>query len=260
MLFNSAVFIFAFLPVTLLGYYALNGLDLWRAATGWLVLASAVFYAWFSLPYLGLLAALTVFNYLVGVALARTTAAGRPLRMLLAFGIGVDLAALGYFKYTNFFLQNLNEVLGSGFGTHTILLPIGISFFTFQKIAYLVDAYRGEAREYDFLDFYLFVMYFPQLVAGPIVHHKELIPQFRTPEARTFIAANLAGGIALFTIGLCKKTLFADTFVGWSDPVFEAAAGGTAPTIFEAWTERSPSPSRSISISPAIPTWRSGSR
>ena len=236
MLFNSAVFIFAFLPVTLLGYYALNGLDLWRAATAWLVLASAVFYAWFSVRYLGMLAALTVFNYLMGVALVRSTAVGRPQAVLLAFGICIDLAALGYFKYTSFFLQNLNEVFGYGFAVHTILLPIGISFFTFQKIAHLVDAYRGEAKAYDFLDFSLFVMYFPQLVAGPIVHHKELIPQFRTLEARTFNAANLAGGIALFTMGLCKKALFADTFVGWSDPVFKAAAEGTAPTIFEAWT------------------------
>jgi alginate O-acetyltransferase complex protein AlgI len=236
MLFNSTVFIFAFLPATLLGYYFLSGWGLWRGATAWLVLASAVFYGWFSIPYLMMLVVMTVFNYMVGVALSRDFAASRQRPILLTFGICVDLAVLGYFKYSNFFIENTNALFGADFGLQTILLPIGISFFTFQKIAYLVDAYRGEAEEYDLLDFSLFVMFFPQLIAGPIVHHKEIIPQFKEKASRRFIAENLAGGLALFTIGLGKKTIFADTLVQWADPIYAAASAGAQPSIFEAWT------------------------
>ena len=236
MLFNSAIFIFAFLPATLIGYYFFSGRGLWRSATAWLVLASAVFYGWFSIPYLGMLIMLTLFNYSVGVALSRNFALGRQSPALLAFGICVDLAVLAYFKYTNFFITNTNELFGADFGLQTILLPIGISFFTFQKIAYLVDAHRGEAKEYDLLDFSLFVMFFPQLIAGPIVHHKEIIPQFKEGAAHRFSAENLAGGLALFTMGLCKKTLLADSLVHWSDPIYASVAGGAAPTLYEAWT------------------------
>jgi D-alanyl-lipoteichoic acid acyltransferase DltB (MBOAT superfamily) len=236
MLFNSSVFIFAFLPLTVLGYYLLNGWGKWRSATAWLVAASAVFYGWFSIPYLAMLVVLTLFNYGVGVALSRDFSEGRQRPALLTAAICVDLAVLAYFKYTNFFIQNANELFGADFGLQTILLPIGISFFTFQKIAYLVDAYRGEAKEYDLLDFALFVMFFPQLIAGPIVHHNEVIPQFRDKLSRAFNAENLAGGLALFTIGLCKKCLIADTLVRWSDPIYASVAGGAAPTIFESWT------------------------
>jgi alginate O-acetyltransferase complex protein AlgI len=236
MLFNSATFIFVFLPITLVGYYTLNALRLDRMAIAWLVAASAVFYAWFSIRYLVLLAVLIVFNYLMGVLLARDFQAGRRRPALLAFGIAVNLAVLGYFKYTNFFIHNINALFGADFLLRQIILPIGISFFTFQKIAYLVDAYRGETKEYDFLDFSLFVMYFPQLIAGPIVHHKEMIPQFAGSAGRRFDIQDLAAGLVLFTIGLIKKVVFADTLVSLADPVFAAAQGQHIPSLYDAWS------------------------
>lgn len=236
MLFNSAVFICVFLPVTLVGYYLLNGQGLRRWAIAWLVFASCVFYGWFSVRYLALLAVLILLNYAIGVMLSRDFRAGRRRPVLLATGIILNLAVLGYFKYTNFFIDNVNVLFGADFVLQKILLPIGISFFTFQKIAYLVDAYRGEAEEYDLLDFSLFVMYFPQLIAGPIVHHREIIPQFLATAARRFHVDDLAAGIALFTIGLVKKVAIADTLVGWSDPIFAAAQAGQVPSLYAAWT------------------------
>jgi D-alanyl-lipoteichoic acid acyltransferase DltB (MBOAT superfamily) len=235
-LFNSAIFIFVFLPITLAVYYGLNALRLDRMAIGWLVVASAVFYGWFSVRYLAMLAVLIVFNYVMGVLLARDFHAGRRRPALLALGVGINLAVLGYFKYTNFFIDNLNVLFGSDFVLRQIILPIGISFFTFQKIAYLVDAYRGETEEYDFLDFSLFVMYFPQLIAGPIVHHKEMIPQFVGSGARRFNAQDLAAGLVLFTIGLIKKAVFADTLVGLADPIFAAAQARHIPSLYDAWS------------------------
>jgi alginate O-acetyltransferase complex protein AlgI len=236
MLFNSAIFIFVFLPITLVVYYGLNALRLGRMAIAWLVVASAVFYAWFSVRYLALLAVLIVFNYLMGVLLARDFQVGRRQPALLACSIAVNLAVLGYFKYTNFFIDNVNALIGTEFVLRQIILPIGISFFIFQKIAYLVDAYRGETKEYDFLDFSLFVMYFPQLIAGPIVHHEEMIPQFAGAAGRQFDMQDLATGLALFTIGLIKKAVFADTLVGLADPVFAAAQAEKIPSLYDAWS------------------------
>jgi alginate O-acetyltransferase complex protein AlgI len=235
MLFNSTLFVFLFLPVTLAGYFLLRRVDNHRWAIVWLVIVSSAFYSWFSLRLLALLAVLILFNYAVGMVLARGHRSGQQRPALLAFGIGSNLLILAYFKYTNFLIENSNALFGTHFVLQNILLPIGISFFTFQKIGYLVDAYRGEAEEYNLLDFSLFVMYFPQLIAGPIVHHKEIIFQFRTV-ANHFSGADLAGGLALFTIGLLKKTLFADTLVGWVDPVFASAQAGHVPDFYAAWT------------------------
>ena len=181
-----------------------------------------------------MLIVLVLFNYAVGIALSRGFHAGRKLPGLLAFGIVVDLAILAYFKYATFLLDNANIVLGTEFVFKKVILPIGISFFTFQKIAYLVDAYRGEAEEYNLLDFSLFVMYFPQLIAGPIVHHKEIIPQFRALPQKIFNAEDLAAGCALFTIGFAKKALVADTVALWADSAFSKALDGV-PSLYEAW-------------------------
>ncbi len=200
-----------------------------------LVLASMIFYGWFRWQYLALLAVLVVFNYYYGIKLARDHRRGQPRRTALLVGLAVNLLVLAYFKYANFFLANTNAVFGSHLGLLDVVLPLGISFFTFQKIAYLVDAYRGEAEEYDLLDFSLFVMYFPQLIAGPIVHHKEMIPQFRRLAISHFSAVDLAAGLTLFTIGLMKKVLIADSVVRWSDPVFAIAQAGGAPSLIEAW-------------------------
>ena len=236
MLFNSNVFVFAFLPVTLIGFFLIGSQDWRRAAMAWLVLASMFFYGWFRWQYLLLFAVLVLFNYYYGIKLAHERRRGRASRVSLAAGLAVNLLVLAYFKYANFFIANTNWAFGSHFSPLNIILPLGISFFTFQKIAYLVDAYRGEAEEYSLLDFSLFVMYFPQLIAGPIVHHKEMIPQFRRAAILRPSATDLATGLTLFTIGLVKKILIADTVVRWSDPVFAAAQAGGAPSLTEAWT------------------------
>jgi alginate O-acetyltransferase complex protein AlgI len=236
MLFNSSVFVFAFLPVTLIGFFLIGSQGWRRAAMAWLVLASMFFYGWFRWQYLLLFAVLVLFNYYYGVKLALERRRGRASRASLAVGLAVNLLVLAYFKYANFFIANTNWAFGSHFSLLNIVLPLGISFFTFQKIAYLVDAYRGEAEEYSLLDFSLFVMFFPQLIAGPIVHHKEMIPQFRRPAILRPSAADLATGLTLFTIGLVKKIIIADTVVGWSDPVFAAARAGGVLPMAEAWT------------------------
>jgi alginate O-acetyltransferase complex protein AlgI len=234
MLFNSAPFILAFLPVVLIVFFILEKMRRRRLAIAWLVMASAFFYGWSSLGYLGLFAGLILVNYALGVRLARNFRALRQNPYLLAFGITLNLSVLAYFKYTNFLVGNVNDVFGTSFVLTSIIIPIGISFFTFQKIAYLVDAYRGEAEEYDLLEFSLFVMFFPQLIAGPIVHHKEVIPQFRHADLRLSYA-DLAAGISLFTIGMFKKVLIADTVANWSNVVFAAAKSGAAVNCLDAW-------------------------
>ena len=235
MLFNSNIFVFIFLPVTLAGFFLISSQSWHRAAVAWLLLASMIFYGWFRWQYLVLLVVLVLFNYYYGIKLARDHRRGQSSRVALTIGFAVNLLVLAYFKYTNFLLDNANAVFGTHFNIANIILPLGISFFTFQKIAYLVDAYRGEAEEYDLLDFGLFVMYFPQLIAGPIVHHKEMIPQFRRLAMSHFSAVDLAAGLTLFAIGLVKKVVIADAVVRWSDPVFALAQAGGAPSLIEAW-------------------------
>lgn len=235
MLFNSDVFVFAFLPLTVAGFFLFGGMGRRRLAVAWLVLASAVFYGWFRWEYLPLLAVLIVFNYLYGIKLSRDFRRNRSSIGVLAFGVAVNLLVLGYFKYANFFIDNTNALLGTNLMLQHVVLPLGISFFTFQKIAYLVDAFHGQAEEYDFLEFCLFVMYFPQLIAGPIVHHKEMIPQFRAPAIFRPSAVDLAAGLTLFSIGLVKKIVIADNVVSWADPIFASAASGAPPSFLDAW-------------------------
>jgi alginate O-acetyltransferase complex protein AlgI len=151
------------------------------------------------------------------------------------FGVGVNLAVLGFFKYTNFLVDNLNAVIGTDWHIGRIILPLGISFFTFQKVAYLVDAWRGKTREHTFGEYCLFVCFFPQLIAGPIVHHSEMLPQFKQAHIFRFNPTAFAAGITWFTLGLCKKTIFADGIAGYSTSVFGEAAQGTSPGMWAAW-------------------------
>jgi len=179
-----------------------------------------------------------LFNYAVGVALGdiRHNIGHVPGRLVLAFGIAANLALLGYFKYANFFVDNFNHLTGSDFHLEHIVLPLAISFFTFQQIAYLVDAWRGETREYNFLHYCLFVTFFPQLIAGPIVHHREMLPQFARDLVYRFNHEHLAIGVSIFTLGLFKKVMLADNIAAYATPVFNAAEAGTALTFFEAWS------------------------
>ena len=233
MLFNSYLFILVFLPITL-GVYVFIVRRGWRKQSfDWLVLASLFFYGWWKWSNVPLLIGSLLFNYTIGTWLGKVTP-GRRAKTLLTFGLCGNLLFLGYFKYANFFIDNANAVFGLHWGFTHVLLPLGISFITFQKIAYLVDSYKGQTRGYGFRDFCLFVSFFPQLIAGPIVHHSELMPQFRRPNSGPDWE-DWSVGATTFVIGLGKKVLIADPFAGFASPVFNAAQKGNSVTFAAAW-------------------------
>ena len=173
MLYNSYIFIFLFLPITLLGFHILRQKGHYRLTISWLIAASLFFYGWWNPIYLGLLVGSVLFNYAFGFVLLN-----RPSKLLLFLGIIGNLGALGYFKYGNFFVDNINVLFNNNIILEQIILPLGISFFTFQQITFLVDTYFGKTKEYNFLQYCLFVTFFPQLINGPIVHHAMMMPQF----------------------------------------------------------------------------------
>lgn len=234
MLFNSWEFIFLFLPLTLAVFFQIQGRGYHRVAIAWLVLASLFFYGWWNPYYLKLIIFSILFNYLTGVYLSRE---GKRIyrQLVLIFGLAVNLALIGYFKYANFFVSSVNDLVGTNFTLNKIILPLAISFFTFQQITYLVDSYRGETKDYSFLNYCLFVTFFPQLIAGPIVHHQEVMPQFADRATYRFERENLAVGLTIFCLGLFKKVVFADTIAGYATPVFNAAAQDVSVTLFSAW-------------------------
>lgn len=233
MLFNSHVFIFIYLPIVLLGYFALSRVAP-RIGTAWLTLASLSFYAWWEPRFLPVLLVSIATNYLFGIVInrARATAAAK---ILLWVGIAVNLLSLSYFKYADFLLVTFNTILGTRFAPLHIELPLGISFFTFTQIAYLVDVHRGLVKEYDALRYGLFVSYFPHLIAGPLLHHKQMMPQFAEPRNASPRAENFAVGLTVLTIGLVKKLLLADNLATFADTLFDATRSGTAPPFFFAW-------------------------
>lgn len=235
MLFNSYEYMLLFLPVTLVVYFFLNRKRLTTTATAWLVLASLFFYSWWDVKYLALILGSIIFNFAIGTALRKTGSEGGslvPKRMVLIFGIAADLALLGYYKYMDFFLVNLNRFIGTDLGPLKIILPLGISFFTFTQIAFLVDTYKGRAHEYDLLRYSLFVTFFPHLLAGPIIHHKEMMPQFASLRRRVVNYRNISAGLYLFFIGLFKKVSIADELAPVASFGFDHAS---ALTLIEAW-------------------------
>jgi len=175
-----------------------------------------------------------LFNFVVGNSLSKRDASKKAFskKSILTFGIIANLALLGYFKYADFFITNFNLLSGADANLLKLVLPLAISFFTFQQIAYLVDSYRGETKEYDFLNYALFVTFFPQLIAGPIVHHKEMMPQFANARNKVKNYRNIALGLFIFSIGLFKKVVIADTFAVWATAGFDTA---TTLNLFEAW-------------------------
>ena len=227
MLFNSYIFIFAFLPITFVVYFYLNQTNHNKASKIFLVLASLFFYSWWNLLYLPIILASIIFNYLLGKRLTQT-----PNKGILTLGIISNLSLLGYFKYSDFFIQNYNALTHSEVPLLHLALPLAISFFTFQQIAYLVDSYRAETSEYDKLDYTLFVTFFPQLIAGPIVHHKEMMPQFEKPENQHIHYLNIAKGLFIFSLGLFKKVVVADTFAIQATKGFDLSS---VLNFFEAW-------------------------
>lgn len=211
MLFNSFEFIFFFLPIVFLVYFFLNKKRLNLASKSWLVGSSLFFYSWWNLAFLPLILISLFFNYAVGSALSKVQQKVSRKAILLV-GLTFNVGLLAYYKYTDFFIYNINVLFTTNISLFKLALPLAISFFTFQQIAYLVDAFRYETKEYDFLNYALFVTFFPQLIAGPIVHHKEMIPQFKQLRNKIINYRNIATGVFIFTIGLFKKVAIADNF------------------------------------------------
>jgi len=213
MLFNSYIFIFAFLPLCLVGYYLLRGRNA-TAAKIWLIGFSLWFYAYFNPVYLVIMVCSVLGNYLLYSLMGMYPV---KRKMILIAGVIGNLAVLFYFKYFDFFLTNVNLIFKSDIPLKNILLPLGISFFTFQQISFLHDAYRGEMQGVGFVDYSLFVTFFPQLIAGPIVTGDEMLPQFRSVASRRFNTDRFANGVYVFALGLAKKVLIADTLAGAVD-------------------------------------------
>src|SRR5574344_690593 len=232
MLFNSYEFIFMFLPIMFVVYFYLMSKRVVLGAKIWLVAGSLFFYSYWNITYLPLILISMFTNYGVGLTLVNQDRVKISSKTVLTFGIFFNLALLGYFKYTDFFLENFNGIFGSNIPLPHIILPLGISFFTFTQIAFLVDAYKKEAKEYNIFNYMLFVTYFPHLLAGPILHHKEMMPQFSSKYNWVKNYRNIALGLFIFSIGLFKKVVIADTFAPWATAGFDTA---TTLNLIEAW-------------------------
>ncbi len=235
MLFNSYPFLFIFLPIALAGYFGLARLGQ-RFAASWLALASLGFYAWWDIRFLPVLGLSILWNFGAGCLLHHLaeTRQGGLKRFVLFVAIAGDLAALGYFKYVNFFIGIAGDLSGVPIAAVNVILPLGISFFTFTQIAFLVDTAQGKAQEFNFINYVLFVTYFPHLIAGPILHHKQMMPQFADSGTYLPRSANFATGAAYFTIGLLKKCLLADSFAPDAAAAF-TTAGATTLGAAAAW-------------------------
>src|SRR5665811_1069637 len=263
MLFNSYSFIFFYLPVVLLGFFWLARVN-HSFAAGWLALASLFFYGYWNPAYIGLLLGSIVCNYAFGLWISKagfhpqgvgravpvagaTTATLRiqdsgnkkqevrqtvNRKLLLIVAIAANLLLLAYYKCANFFAGNLNPLLGTDWNLNNIILPLGISFFTFTQIAFLVDTYQGKVKEYKFAHYVLFVTYFPHLIAGPVLHHKEMMPQFADRRTYSPSASNFAVGFTIFCIGLAKKVLLADNLAPFASSLFDAPE---SPSLLMAW-------------------------
>jgi len=235
-LFNSHVFIFLFLPLVAVTFFAIGRVSQnWAAA--WLAAASLFFYAWWSPKYVLLLLASILFNFAATGVMSRfpVSPGWCRRRWLMALAVVANLVLLAYYKYANFFLDSLVHLAGTPPMVVEILLPLGISFFTFTQIAFLVDAYQGKSSEPSFIHYCLFVTYFPHLIAGPVLHHKEMMPQFRHAATYRPSTRNFSVGLTIFSIGLFKKVGIADSIAPYANAVFSATAWGHAPTFFEAW-------------------------
>jgi len=229
-LFNSHAFLFLFLPIVWLVATGLRKAGWARVSLNWLLLASLFFYGWWAPENLLLIAVSTLANFWVGSLLGKHRS-----RWLLALGVGGNLGLIGHFKYQAFFTEVLNTLSGAELSVVAVVLPLGVSFFTFIQIAYLVDVYRGDAPERSLSRYALFVTFFPHLIAGPIVHLKALMPEFDRPSGRTEISKNLSVGLSIFAVGLAKKVLIADSLAPLASPTFAAFANGDPITSSAAW-------------------------
>jgi alginate O-acetyltransferase complex protein AlgI len=227
MLFNSLRFIFIFLPIAMLGFHLLGKIGR-RSVIAWLALSSVVFYAWWKPVFVLFLLGSIVVNYLVSLLIAAAEEGSPRRRQILALGISVNLLALIYFKYLYKLLLTLHALHLAPLPAHAVLLPLGISFFTFTQISYLVDLAQGQAERQDLLSYILFVTFFPHLIAGPILHHKEMMPQFAAGRRFRLIPADVSLGLTWFIMGLGKKVLIADKLAGDANSAFAHAGTQTA--------------------------------
>ena len=236
MLFNSYEFLFFFLPATIAVFFVLSGYRFFKAAAAWLALVSIFFYGYWNPRYVILLLASIAINFAAGHAILRYRDALRldSARRILVLAIVANLGALGCFKYANFFVNSINSVVHTNIALAQIVLPIGISFFTFTQIAFLVDTFRGKVKESRIVPYTLFVTFFPHLIAGPVLHHAEMMPQFARDETYRFNLGNFLVGVTFFSIGLFKKVILADGIQPFVGPVFEADAAYSL-TALEAW-------------------------
>lgn len=227
MLFNSFEFIFGFLPVVLILFYLLSSWNMEKSARAWLFVSSLFFYGWWNPAYVALILFSMVVNYLFGLKLSNNRN-----KIVLTIGVTFNLILLGYYKFANFFIENINLIPGVSIPYLDVILPLGISFFTFQQIAYLVDSYRGLTKEFNPFSYGVFVSFFPQLIAGPIVHHQEMMPQFESKTTYSPNFFNLSKGMYIFMLGLAKKTIIADNLA----PVVSAGYGAyDSLSTMESW-------------------------
>ncbi len=208
MLFQSYLFIFAFLPIVVCGYYLCNHFRRYQAGLWWLLAASLFFYGYYDWRFVPVIVVSAFLNFTFAHLILKWQNVRKPL---LVIALVCDVGFLVYCKYSGFILDNINALLNSQWSIAVLLVPLGLSFYTFQQIAYLVDCYRGEGKYYRFDDYLLFVSFFPYIISGPIAFHHEIIPQFHDPERKSFSSAIFSKGITIFTLGICKKVLIADT-------------------------------------------------
>jgi alginate O-acetyltransferase complex protein AlgI len=237
-LFNSYEFILVFLPFVACIFFLLGRKGFYNTAIFWLVCASLFFYGWWEPKYVILILFSITVNFLLGTSLQKNFNVSKSVlkrKLLLVAGIIFNLSLLGYFKYANFFVSSASQILGEDYHLATIVLPLAISFFTFQQIAFLADAHKGAIKDLSLLHYCLFVTFFPQLIAGPIVHHSYVLPQFARAENFSPKARNLVLGLSIFSLGLMKKVLFADSVAVYATPVFSAAEAGASLTFMNAW-------------------------
>jgi alginate O-acetyltransferase complex protein AlgI len=235
MLFNSYEFIFLFLPLVLIIYYAIARKGTQRSPIIFLIIASFCFYAYWNPMYLALFAISIFFNFYVAKLISKV--ANQSLKKnIFILGILINLLTIFYYKYFNFLLDLTAPVFKINSTFTEILLPLGISFFTFQQIAYLIDTFQGKVNKHHFLEYCLFVSFFPQLIAGPIIHYKEIIPQFQDKSAYVFNLNNFSVGLTIFVFGLFKKVIIADSLALTANSGFNSAELGNILPAFEAWS------------------------
>lgn len=232
MLFNSFEFIFLFLPISLILYFILNNYGKNKLGKGWLIIISLYFYIYFNYSYFILIVVSILLNYFLGNLLYSEKQSELKRKIIFISGLMFNLGTLGYFKYYDFFIKNINQIFKLNIDLLRLTLPLGISFFTFQQLSFIIDSYKKKSLKYDFLSYCLFVTFFPQLIAGPIVLPTEMLPQFEDEKNKKVNYKNMSKGLYLFSIGLAKKVLIADSIAPFADIGFDKMINLT---FLEAW-------------------------